>query len=519
MKRRKKTRPEKASFKADGDKTPSKQDRAGPLRERFFARPVHLLAAVIAGYLILTLIFGFLGYLKRPDNRIKPVDSVYYFAYLRSGLMDGDLDFHNELERFYPKGNNSLTPRGLPTNPFSIGPAIFWAPFFVLAHGLTLLFQMLGATVKADGYSGLYQLFVYIGNSLYGVAGLCLTALILRMYVSRMAALLACLGVLFVSQMTYYFWSFTATSHNVSFFSTALYLYLFLKYGPTRWTAVAAALMVLARWQNAIFLIPVVFHFIRYFPKRGDLEGIDRKSYLKKYAVSVGMLCLAILPQPLVWWVLYGAPFLIPQGPGFVDLTQLHVVSALFSLRHGLFTWHPLLLIGLAGLLLLWKRDRLLCLSLLAVIVLQTLLNASIEDWWAGWSFGNRRFISLLPLFALGTGLVLDKLKRGGLIAGALLILMLGIWNQLFIYQYMHGLIPRGKTISFQQLVTDKFRLPALIKIKAENEKAMQLLNQRRKSDLSTFKIHAAKTFSFEPRLWVGVPSDKRFGGRHSRFS
>ena len=239
---------------------------AEPIQRSVLAGRGRIFAAILAAYLLLTLTFGYMGYLNRPDNRIKPVDSAYYFAYLRSGFLDGDFDFHNELERLYPKGNNSLTPRGLPANLFSIGPAIFWAPFFALAHGLTLLLHTFGVPLKADGYSSLYQLFVYIGNSLYGLAGVLFTALMLRMYIGRgMAVLLACLGVLFASQLTYYFWSFTVTSHNVSFFSTALFLYLFLKFGALRRTALAAALMVLARWQNVIFLIPLAIDFIRYF--------------------------------------------------------------------------------------------------------------------------------------------------------------------------------------------------------------------------------------------------------------
>ncbi|MBW1789962.1 MAG: hypothetical protein JRK53_25660, partial [Deltaproteobacteria bacterium] len=498
-KKRKKSGASKPPAGRVGGKDSSVNHMAKPLRRSLFAKPGHLFAAIFAAYLVLTLTFGCLGYLERPDNRIKPVDSVYYFAFLRSGFMDGDFDFHNELERFYPKGNNTLTPRGLPANQFSIGPAIFWAPFYALAHGLTLLLQMFGVPLKADGYSSLYQLFVYIGNSLYGLAGGFLSALILRMYVGRMATFLACLGILLASQLTYYFWSFTVTSHNVSFFSTALFLYLFLKSGLTGRTAVAAGLMVITRWQNAIFLIPLAVHFVMYFPKPTGTEDVKRRSYLKKHIVFIGAMFIAALPQPLAWWYLYGEPFLIPQGAGYLDITNIHIGSVLFSLRHGLLTWHPLLLIGLAGLFLLWPRDRSLCLSLLAVMLLQIILNAAVSDWWGGWSFGNRRFMNLLPLFTLGIGLILDRLKKAALIAGALLILILGIWNQLFIHQYMHGLITRSETISFRQLVTDKFRLPALMRIKAGNEKAVQFLNRRQKGGLSTFKIHAAKTFSLDP--------------------
>ena len=135
-------------------------------------------AALAAGYVLLTALYLWLGYLGRIDERIRGTDSVYYYIYVRSLLFDGDLDFSNELEFFYGRPDiQGTTTTGLPPNVFSVGPALLWSPCFIVAHVATLLGQSFVSELEADGYSALYQSFVYIGNSLYGLAGILLTAL------------------------------------------------------------------------------------------------------------------------------------------------------------------------------------------------------------------------------------------------------------------------------------------------------------------------------------------------------
>ena len=44
---------------------------------------------------------------------------------------------------------------------------------------------------------------------------------------------------------------------------------------------------------------------------------------------------------------------------------------------------------------------------MIAMFVIQTIMNASVQDWWAGWSFGMRRMTDLYPVFALGLAALL----------------------------------------------------------------------------------------------------------------
>src|SRR5688500_3190536 len=68
--------------------------------------------------------------LGNPEFR---ADSPGYFAYIRSLVFDGDLDFRNEWEHWGLKALPT-TATGRMANPYPIGPALLWAPFFLVAH-------------------------------------------------------------------------------------------------------------------------------------------------------------------------------------------------------------------------------------------------------------------------------------------------------------------------------------------------------------------------------------------------
>src|SRR5579872_2637471 len=77
-------------------------------------------------------------------------DGVGYYSYVRSVLIDHDLNFEND----YLAGNESFvksrtdaaghllpemyTKTGRVENHFSVGPAILWAPALFTVHGLVL---------------------------------------------------------------------------------------------------------------------------------------------------------------------------------------------------------------------------------------------------------------------------------------------------------------------------------------------------------------------------------------------
>jgi hypothetical protein len=143
------------------------------------------------------------------------------------------------------------------------------------------------------------------------------------------------------------------------------------------------------------------------------------------------------------WLTIYGRPLAIPQGDEFMRWGSPRIVEVLFSDLHGLFSWTPIVALGVAGLVPLVRRHRLIGTAAAAAFVLSLYTNSVVADWWAGEAFGARRFVSCFPIFTLGLAAAFDRLEKAppGVLAGIAAVFV-GL-NLLLLLQYqtfMHGL-------------------------------------------------------------------------------
>ena len=98
-------------------------------------------------------------------------DSFYYF-WLPSVVIDGDVDFSNQLEQCRSidatmREQAPTLPRtslGLLENKYPPGWALANLPFFLVAHAL--------APPGAIGFEPIYEIAVWVGQLLYAAAGL-----------------------------------------------------------------------------------------------------------------------------------------------------------------------------------------------------------------------------------------------------------------------------------------------------------------------------------------------------------
>jgi len=381
----------------------------------------------------------------RPDGSLLGSDGTYYYAYLPSVLLDGDLDFSDDFPALLqgePEklaySTRHLTPLGLPANQWSIGPAILWSPFFVLAHGVALLLAFIGVPVSTSGYGTLYQAFVLSGSILYGGAGLWFIyrsfAGIIETPSTRAAGvLLAAVG----GNAVYYMTVEPHMSHAPSLFATGLFFWIWLagRGRDTWWRAAAlggtAGLMALIRPQAGVFLVlPFIDRLVALCAEPGAGARRDSVGRLMRDA-AIAILCSLIVfaPQLVVWKLLWGSfarSSYSLEGEGFY-WTRPHLWATMFSAHRGLFVWNPMLLFGLVGLWLLRRRDPRLLIVLLLGFAIQWYL---ISSWWAwdqGKSFGGRMFIVCTPIFALGLALTVGFLGehrrlRVGLAIAAILV-------------------------------------------------------------------------------------------------
>jgi hypothetical protein len=447
-----------------------------PFIVRRLFRPLPL--SVVLGALA-TLAFIALLPVPRADGELIGSDGVGYYVYLRSWVIDGDLDLNNEYAYFaHAFKAPEPTPLGLAGNKLAVGTAIFWLPFYLLAHLIALLGNLLGFDIPSDGYSYLYQSAISFGSIFYGSLGMYLAARSASRLWNEGASALA-LGMLWMASNVFYYMVFEPSmSHMVALFCVSLLLWYwhsaFYEQKKPNWKSfallgAAGGAVLLVRVQDGIFLL-LPYGYLLW---RWIITLRERQSEISKHWLIGGLLTalftfLVFTPQLYVWQTLYGSfltsPYTHDHDPPFYWL-QPQLWSVLFSSFHGLFSWHPIFLLALIGLLMAGKELAWQRWALVGLLALNLYLVAAWWAWWQGDSFGGRMFISAFWIWQLGLCSLINRIwhKRSGQIAvwsvGGLLL----IWNMLSLIQYRLGYVPMGEPLTWQEMTIDRLRLPWLL--------------------------------------------------------
>ena len=368
-----------------------------------------LTAIGLAGVALLGAYITAMIVLAKPDGRVVFGDATHHFVQLRSLVYDRDLHFQNEYVRIYRlRGDEpgtewifrDLTDTGRVRNYMPVGPALLWAPLYLLFSALQLAASWAGLARPPDGFDRLLQMVPGITGVIAATLASAITWRAVRKTAGDDSTTVAVFGVWFGSHAIYYTLVSPSYSHAASMFAASLFFSVWIGARAritvrrvAGWGALVG-LMALMRWQDVVFGVIPLIEILRWrvsWPQR------------VRACLATGAAFLVVFaPQMAVWTVLYGQPFALPQGPSFIQWTHPHPWAVLFSDNHGLFSWAPLLLLATAGLLVALWRQPVWRLPLGAVLLLSWYINAAVADWWAGEAFGARRFLSLFPLFVLG---------------------------------------------------------------------------------------------------------------------
>lgn len=303
-------------------------------------------------------------------------DGVYYFSWLRSVVIDRDIDFTNEYTYFGT--SQPTTPSGLPGNKYTPGPAIIWLPVFMYIHSV----------FRGNGYELPYQIAVGISGVLMSIAGLVILFRTLVKFFDTHTSLLSIALLAFGTNIWFYGSLDTANSHPVSFFASSVLLALTLDNPPQPFvTGLAVAFGTLTRTQDAANGIVAL----------ARMKGTNILYFL---AGSVA----GFLPQIIAWQILYGtfltSPYL-SDTEGFT-FTNPHIIDVLLGSASGWFFWTPVVLPGVLGLISLSKHGVTRLRLLLIPVLLQVYLISAWSTWWQGASFSARMLISSLPYIVFG---------------------------------------------------------------------------------------------------------------------
>lgn len=384
-------------------------------------------------------------------------DGNGYYAWLRSPLIDGDVDFGNEYLHADPAfragfvdeagrpTREMTTPLGKVENQWSIGPALLWLPFFAVAHVIAL-----AGAAAPDGYAPIYLWLVAIGTAIYGFLALVLGASLARALGAGRWAVAAAAAVLGASSLPVYMYLLPFHVHALAAFACALYFWWGLArlegWRPRDWAiwGACAGLMAAVYFIHGLFLAVAAWRLLA--------PGAPRAKGTAAAAFVLGAAPFAALH---LWsrLALYGS-----VTTGYRDeffFLSPRLLATAFSPEHGLFLWTPVLLIALAGLAALARRDP-RARVLLAAWALLFYVIASYQNWHGQSSFGNRFFVSLTPAFVVGIAASLAWLETRARLLPAALVALLCLWNAGFVFQWGLNIVPSRGPVDFREVARNQ---------------------------------------------------------------
>jgi hypothetical protein len=238
-------------------------------------------------------------------------DSASYFAYVRSAVLDRDLDFANEWEHWgYPEPARTVT--GLRQNVQSVGPAVLWTPFYLLAHAYVRL-GLGAAPYPADGYSAPYRRAAALGTLAAVTLGAGLLYRVMASRFGRRIALLALGGAAVGSPIAYYTFVVPTMAHGAAFAAAAALVWAWDRAErrpcAAAWAAIGACLglVTLMRWQGIVCALLAAPLVVRQLQQRTARVGWA--------LVAAAAGALVFVPQLIAWNRLYGRPGDPAAGP------------------------------------------------------------------------------------------------------------------------------------------------------------------------------------------------------------
>lgn len=432
-------------------------------------------------------------------SALRGYDNTFNYLWLRSAMVDGDWDFRNDiaecntLGRDYKEAALALPPTdaGRLPNKYGIGWAVLSLPFYLLADAVVAVGRALGLwPLERDGFNPVYQMTIQLGHGLLAMVGLVLASRTIGRWLNdRRVAVLGVTAVWAASPMLYYQTVNLSMTH-----SAALVLVSLMAWATERacaaqgsgrhrieaaWWLLTGAVLGLAtitRFQLAVFACVVmwmIFHRPATEVEAGSGAGRSPHGSNGTWNTALGRLGIVALGaapflflQLWAWRAVYGHWLVFTysvEGEGF-RWREPELINSLFSSWHGLFYWHPMLLLALSGTIAWAFVRRGPAIAWCAAIAATVYINASWWCWWFASSFGNRDFdAAILPLMAGMAWLFLKTRGRWRVILGVAAI-GAAAWNTYLVLLYRTGAIPRSEPLTWGGMLEAAARLPEALK-------------------------------------------------------
>lgn len=309
-------------------------------------------------------------------------DAADYYRYLPMVFIDHEFDSQEE--------NPQVVK-------YFVGTAICYLPFFTLAY-----YSSSVAGIPADGYTVLFPVLISIGTLFYLLLGLSYLSKFLRFYGLKDWIICVVLVAMAFGTMAFHYTVMApGWSHIVAFGLVCYLLYhckkLLVSFHSKSIAAVIAVGSLLFFVRPTDVLIVLIVPFLAADSEE-FLKTLKRVFTCKK-AIAAGVL-LAMIPAvcQLIVYRWRTGEFLIWSytKEGF-NFARPEIANVLFSYAKGLFVYTPVCLLALAGLIVLYRRNRY---QFWGALLYMSVNIYVISSWWCwnyGASYGTRAFIEHLP--------------------------------------------------------------------------------------------------------------------------
>jgi hypothetical protein len=424
-------------------------------------------------------------------------DGFYYYAYLRSLAFDRDFNFTNDYTLLGLQDHPQLfqpTRTKHAQSAASIGPAILWSPFFAAGHLVARSVHARHPEIDVNGISFPYRQSVCVAGLFYGLVGCWLSFAITKRYFDGRVAALAVAAVIAGSFMLWYLVTEPSMTHAPSMMAVAAFMWIWLSVRERVFNAatarpamlrdwatlgIAAGLMTLIRWQNALFAVLPLCDVLVVLARRGradiaeprpgsaglpwpeprrrqpgpDIAAPPPLDIIIGGLVFTAAAALAFIPQMVAWHSIYGSWLAVsPLGPQ-IRWAHPQIVDILWSSRNGLLSWSPVLYLAAIGLVMFAVAFPSVGVPSLVAVAIMTYFNSTIQDWWGSDGFGGRRFDGIIPMLCLGAAsfityaaAVTRRHPLRALAAGAGVLV---IWNLTLMSAAHDGAFRIGTTVSY----------------------------------------------------------------------
>jgi hypothetical protein len=331
-------------------------------------------------------------------------DVILYYEYLPAAIIHHDLSmsFVKEDPEFYKdKIWINPTSTGRSVNKMTMGLAVLYAPFFLVAH---VLARPLG--YPADGFSVPYCFVLIFSSVIYAMMGFWLLLKLLRKYFPRNAIAVSLLAIGLGTNLYFYTTISAPVSHSYSFFLFAAFMCAVDSWvvkpsrGNSLLVGLVGGLITLVRPSNCIiFLLLLLWQVDSVHTLKSRLKLLFYKP-LNVILIAV-MAFLVFSPQLIYWKYATGNYFYYSYGEERFFFNNPVFLKGLFSYRKGWLVYTPVMIFALVGFIVLFFRKK----GFFWPVTVFTMLNLYIVwswwCWWYGGGFGQRALVESYALLSV----------------------------------------------------------------------------------------------------------------------